>query len=203
MSLLLVFLSGACKSGTSVVSLQPPKQAFMKDDYEKLLSRWTRYAQIIKQLDTTLRVHATFQSPEFIAAYTARWAHVFKLPWNEQQMMARRMNEEWQQWYPFVIAAATMDYDWNDFERKETVWRVTLENDKKDQLIATKLEVRKVINVTIRDFFPYVGRFHRVYDFHFPKTLPDGRPLVRSDTKKLLLRFTGPLGHAELIWRIQ
>ena len=59
--------------------------------------------------------------------------------------MARRMNEEWQQWYPFVIAAATMDYDWNDFERKETVWRVTLENDKKDQLIATKLEVRKVI----------------------------------------------------------
>ena len=63
--------------------------------------------------------------------------------------------------------------------------------------------MEREITPIIVDLFPYVGRFHRVYRVRFPKTLPDGRPLRRSETRRLSIRCAGPLGRAELVWQIR
>lgn len=199
---LLAALS-ACSGAPEPVSLGPARQRFTHEDYEKQRERWTRNGKIIRQLDTTLRVHATCFAPEFTAAYVAHQAHVFKLSGEKRAELAKQLQSRWEQVYVFFVAAATMDYDWNDFDSKRSVWNVSLVNDKDEQVAPQKITSESKNNANIVNSFPFVGRFHRVYWFHFPKSLSDGRPLVRGSTKRLSLRFAGPLGHATLSWQLR
>lgn len=199
----VIALAQACSGGPEQVSLAPASGKISHEDYDKLRGRWTRGTKIIKQLDTTLHLHATFFAPEFSAAYVARQAHTFKLPAEKRAALAARLRKEWSESYPFFIAAATMDYNWNNFERKNPTWSLSLVNDKGEQVAPVEVKVEREITPIIVDLFPFVGRFHRVYWVRFPKTLPDGRPLRRSETRRLSIRCAGPLGRAELVWQIR
>lgn len=192
-----------CSGSTPVVHLEPARQPILHSDYDKIRSLWTRQAKIIKKLDTTLRVHATCFSPEFITAYVARRAHLFRLPKEKADQLRHQLMAQWSERYTFLVAASTIDFDHNDFDRSETIWRVTLENDRGQQLTPINVQSEKKNTATITELFPYVGRFHRVYTFTFPKQNTDGNPLITSSTERFTLHFSGPLGHAELVWRLQ
>ena len=199
----LLLCLGGCSAGPPVVSFAPPVRDYSEQDYKKTRQSWTRNAQIIKTLDTTLRVHATCYSPEFIAAYVAMNAHMFKLSAAARTQLARQLNDEGTKSYSFMVAAATSDFRWNDFERKETIWRVGLVNDRQEQVVPVEIKAAKEISATTVELFPYVDSFYRVYQIRFPKTLPDGRPLIGEETHHFVLRFAGPLGLAELVWRLR
>jgi hypothetical protein len=199
---MLLVLFG-CAERSEVVSLGPPKARVTHESYDKLRERWTRQQKVIKKLDTTLRVHATCFSPEFVAVYTVKRAQIFKLPPGEREALSRQLKEEWSRSYPFLVAMATQDYSWNDLDRKNSVWKVTLANDKKQVVSPSQITAEREVTPTITELFPFVSRFHRVYHLRFPKTLPDGSPLVGADTEQLALRLAGALGHAELTWRLR
>jgi hypothetical protein len=203
--LLFVVLGGlaGCADKTPLLSLKPPERKIPADDYEEYLHRWWRHDKIIKQLDTTLRVNAVFLSPQFAAAYTSKRAEVFKLPPRRVKEVVAELRERWEESYPFIIGAAAMDYTWNDFDRTDSVWRISLENDQGDEVEPVILNSMGDIDATIQEFYPFVDRFHRVYDVRFPKESADGQPLVNAETKKLYLQFAGPLGHSKLEWRIR
>lgn len=192
----------SCGGTTPAVSLAPPKQAISHKDYGKMRERWTRHARIIKKLDTTLRVHATLYSPEFFAAFLARRAEMFKLPRREVERLRSEFEQQSSDQYVFFVGAATIDFDWNDFANKRSVWRVSLANDKDKQVAPDGVRSEK-IDATLRELYPFLGRFHRAYTFRFPRALPDGSRLVDSTTKELRLRFAGPLGETTLEWRLQ
>jgi hypothetical protein len=203
---LLPLLLGAlcCTGGVfQTVNFASPNRALRAADYPAVFDLWTREARIIKELDTTLRIHATCFAPEMIAAYVAKQGEVFRLPATEKQHITEKLTAQWSKGYPFLVAASTMDRDWNDFENKDSVWRITLLNDRHQEVLPSSITVERKANATLMEFFPYIGPFHRVYHFLFPKTLPQGSPLIRATTKYFVLRITGPLGHAELIWHIQ
>ena len=195
-------LALGCGGGTPRVSLAPPDKAPRHQDYDGIRNTWTRNARIIKQLDTTLRVHATLFSPEFSAAYLARRTHMFWLSAETERELSRTLQEPGSKASVFFVAAAPIDSDWNDFDHKRSVWRIALVNDHGDQVDAAEIreENRDAI---LEELFPYFGHFHRAYRLSFPKVLPDGQPLVRGDTRSLALRFAGPLGQAELTWRLR
>ena len=201
LALLSLFGLASCGGSPPIVSLGPPRSAPRYQDYDDLLGRWTRKAQIIKKLDTTLRVNATLFSPEFNAVYVAQRTQMFKLPDDERRKLATELAEQWSRSYVFLVAAATIDFNWNDFNQKRSVWRVSLANDQGDQLDATEIE-RQHENATLKALFPFIGRFHRAYIFRFPKLLPDGRALT-DGSHQLVLRFAGPLGQADLVWRLR
>lgn len=198
----LAALAG-CSSDPGRVSLAAPGSKLTHQDYEQQLARWTRSTKIIKQLDTTLRVHAVLFAPEFTEAYVARHGHVFKLSRTKRTALAASLRQQWSESYLFIVAAATMDYTWNDLERKESVWNLTLANDAREQVSSSEIKAERQISATTIDFFPFVERFHRVYWVRFPRALPDGRPLVRTGTERLSLRLSGSLGHAVLDWQIR
>jgi len=126
---------------------------------------------------------------------------MFKLPHDERQKLAGELAEQWSKSYVFLVAAATIDFSWNDFSHRRSVWRVALANEQGDQLVATQIESEK-IDATLKALFPSIGRFHRAYIFRFPKVLPDGRALT-DGSHRLVLRFAGPLGQADLVWRLR
>ena len=200
-ALALIALAG-CGGSTPPVSLSAPKQKISHRDYEKIRGRWTRDSRIIKKLDTTLRVHATLFSPELNAAYAARRAHMFKLPARERADLERQLNADWSESFVFLVAAATIDQSWNDFGEKRSVWRVSLASERGDQVTASSIRSEPV-NATLKELFPFIGRFHKVYFFRFPRTLPDGGNVLGDSAREVKLRFAGALGQTELVWRIQ
>jgi hypothetical protein len=200
--LLLLALSG-CSSRIPRVSLAPPTKSYAATDYTKVRVRWTRDEHLLKDLDTTLQVNATLWSPDFAAAYVARSALLFKLSGSEEKALAHRFEEEWKAGTTFIVASATADYRWNDFEKKESIWHIALVNDAGELVRPQKITVEKEITATLVDFFPYIGSFYRVYRVHFPKSLPDGRPLAAPGTRQLILRFSGVLGTADLVWQLR
>jgi hypothetical protein len=193
----------ACSGGGAVVSLEPPRVDYTHKDYERVRERWTRRALILKALDTTLQVHATFYSADFAAAFVAENAHLFKLPAAERANLARKMEEERNKTHTFFISAETSDYRWNDFDRSESIWRIALLNDRGEQVSTVDIKRPRDITATLMELFPFIGGFSRVYTIRFPSRLPDGRPLLGADANKAILRFSGPLGCGELSWHLR
>lgn len=199
--LILCTVAG-CGEKRPQVSLAPPRQGISHKDYDGIRQRWTRNSRIIKKLDTTLRVHATLFAPEFNAAYAARRAHMFKLAARDRAELSQRLADQWSKSYAFLVSAATVDVAVNDFDRRRSVWRVSLANDRDGQVVADEIR-RETTDATLKDLFPYIGRFHSAYTFRFPRTLPDGTPLVDDSTRTLTLRFAGALGQTELVWQLR
>ena len=183
-------------------SLAPPPARHSASDYREVRQRWTRSARIIKTLDTTLHVFATLFSLDFASAYLAKRTEVFRLGDAERDALGRELADAADRFYSFFVSAATDDFQWNDFARKESVWHLLLRNDRGEQVSPLEIHADK-ITPTATELFPYVGPFHRVYRVRFPAKLPDGRPLARGDTQSLSLVFTGPLGQADLKWRLR
>lgn len=202
--LMCLLLSG-CSTASQQVSLSRPAKTYQGEDYGQVFSRWTRDDKILqlKDLDTTLRVYATCFAPDYIAAYVARQEQMFKLPRQERGDLSRELNQRWDKAYYFLVGAATSDFKYNDFDARRSIWRIALVNDKQQQVAPLKLVTESAVTATMRDMFPYIGRFSRVYWISFPRALPDGTPLVREDTRHIALRFAGPLGKTELVWRLR
>jgi hypothetical protein len=195
-----------CSSGSRVVSFAPPPEAVSAKDYEKVRDRWTRSGKIFqpKTLDTTLRVHATLYGPEFVSAYVAMSTKLFRLPPHEQVLLKRRLDDETARGHIFFIGASTSDVRWNDFERKPSVWQIVLVNDQQDQVTPDEVRPERELTPTITELFPYVDDFYRAYTIRFPKQpAAGGRPLLRGETERLTLRFSGALGQADLEWRLR
>ena len=202
----LVALGAAgCTPQSPMVNIAPTSHQYGQGAYQRVFTHWTRQAKIIKleRLDTTMRVHATCISPDFIAAYVARYEHLFKLPRRERNRISAEMNDTWKKSYSFTVAAATTDFRWNDFDKKQSIWRIALINDLQQQVAPMEVKAEKIITVTIKEMFPYVGDFFRFYRIRFPRKLSDGTELIRKDTRNLALRFAGPLGKTELVWRLR
>jgi hypothetical protein len=194
-----------CCSGSQVVSFAPPREPLRAEDYERVRDRWTRSGQIVlaKTLDTTLHVDATLYAPEFVGAYVAKNAQLFRLSSQDRAQLERRLDDETARGYVFFVGASTSDSRWNDFERKPSVWHIALVNDQQEQVTPAELKPEREITPTIMELFPYVGDFYRAYTLRFPKQASGGWPLLRSETQRLALRFSGPLGQMDLEWRLR
>ncbi len=206
----LLFVAAAlvvsgCGGGSPRVSLKPPEKRYRGSDYSQLLARWTREAKIInlRRLDTPLRVHATFFSPDFVDAYVARYEELFKISGRERDAKLRQYTEQFKTHYRFTVFAATTDRKWNDLAKKDSVWRVALVNDLEQQVSAAEIRRERRITETTKEFFPHVEPFYQMYTFRFPRLQVDGRPLISAKTRRLVLRFAGPLGTSELVWRLR
>ena len=201
----LALALAGCGGSAPIVSLKPPAKRPRANDYEEQLQRWTRNEKIINltRLDTPLRVHATFFSPEFVDAYVARHEELFKIPGRERDAMLRGYAQAFKEHFTFVVFAATTDRKWNDLHKKDSIWRVALVNDMRQQVAPTDVKRQLTITETTRVLFPQVEPFYLMYTLRFPRLQEDGSPLVGATTRSLTLRFAGPLGKTELVWRMR
>lgn len=195
----------ACATRPPAVTLENPQHPWTAANYYRALERWTRGESItiLRELNTTLRVHATLFSPEFITAYVDKRRKLFKLPRREVRELVARLDKLWEESYPLVMITATHDARWNDFEERKSTWRVWLANNRGERVAPVSIVPRRRLGQTETTLFPHLDHFYHYYEVRFPRVLPDGRPLVRPDTSRLILFVTGPLGVARLVWRLQ
>lgn len=199
----LLLLLPACASTPPKVTLASPERAYRQRDYPQELKRWTRFASILRELDTTLRVHATLRSARFDAALLAKRKALFKLPPKRVADKAAERAKSRADEFTFVVVAATHDSAWNDFGQRNSHWRLALVNDSGQQVEPSKVVLRKRPNATDLAFFPHLEMFYKLYDVRFPRRGAEGQELLTPSTRRLTLRIDGALGSAELVWRLR
>lgn len=190
-----------CAASGPIVSLSPTKTEYATNDYDAISRRWTRSGQLLKELDTKLSIHATLFSPDFLAAYLPYYAALFELSSSQKHALYAEMTRPGH--YEFVVVSDTHDYRQNDFDRDDSIWRLFLVNDREQRVSPIEIKQEKPIRETMRQLFPSISPFSKVYRVSFPQTLPDGTPLVRDRSSHLALRVVGALGNVELRWNFR
>jgi hypothetical protein len=184
---------------------------YTPEDYGRVVNRWTRHARLqndfdrVAPFDTALDVRATFQAWDWRWAYAERYAAVYKLPDGEKAKFLGEQLKEAQEFHEFHIAAEASRYEWTDFlNAKKRIWRIVLFDDSGRELEPAVAWPIKAPLAQEEAFFPYLGGldqpFLTLVTFRFPAHFPDGSPTISPDSKRVTLRFSGPLGTVDLVW---
>ena len=176
---------------------------YAADDYEQVLVKWTRRAEVYDQFQSLAFVTATFRSPDFRKAYTAAYARIMDLTtleagrlWAEEQAAAAASHE-------IMVALYTTDRKWNDLDLATTIWKVRLSAPATgtEEHPAAVTQIRE-ISPQMQRLFPHASPFTKFYVIRFPKKDAAGAETVPSGGGKVVLTLTSGLGKAEVEWAI-
>jgi hypothetical protein len=174
---------------------------YSSDDYPVVYERWTRHEKVVRDTESVLEVWATFKSRDYREAFVARYAEAYALSAADRERLLQAQRELTSATYEFLVTAQSANYRWNDLEKKNSAWRITLVDGKGHEMVPDGFKVEKLPDMFERAFFPVKTPFTKTYSARFPRT-SGGRDdeFVGERTGVVILRFAGPLGHADLEW---
>ena len=159
-------------------------------EYDKALERWSASDKVYHSLETRLIVSATWKSGAFREAYVGEYARRYLLAESERDSMLKKELDAASTYQEFFFAAYTDESRTNDFNKRNTIWRVRLFDDKggfTDPLVLSK---QKDDDPVLHAFFPYFSIWKHGYDVKFAKSA------LSPDTKTLRLQLTSAIADA-------
>ncbi|HEY3587984.1 MAG TPA: hypothetical protein VGK85_12565, partial [Myxococcaceae bacterium] len=165
--------------------------------YQAALSRVTEHREVYTGIDTQLFTAATYQSVDFREARTRRQAMFQTWPEPKLDAALARERADAAQVHELVFGVSIVDRRFDDFDSKNSIWRLSLVTDQGE---VTPLAIRRVgrANQDVRAYYPYLGDFWTMYTVRFPLTTATGMPLVGPTTRALLFRMSSTLGQVEM-----
>jgi hypothetical protein len=193
----------ACTRKT--VRMEEGPREYVSTDYESVLRRWTRDAQLTKvsELDNVLTVTATYESWDFRWAYVVRYAEDYRLTIEQRHALLERSLAETRDSHQFYVALYAQKHKWNDLVAKEPAWIVRLIDDEGSETAPTEIEPVKRPGAIELTYYPYTSPWRSAFRLKFPKVRPDGRPTISAQARWFGLRFAGAQGNDELVWELE
>ena len=192
--LFVLLVLGACAANKEVV----------KPEYSEELDNWTRTVKVFEGFETRLYFSATYKSPSFRESYADRYVESYGLGESYRSALIERETEQGDRYNEFFFTAYTPVDEWNDFEKKESIWRLYLEDDTGARL--TPVSITKLDNSdpVLREFFPYFDIWSSAYIVKFPKYSDAGtEPIPGPNTAFMRLIATGVIGQGQLEWSLK
>ncbi len=194
----VIALAG-CSSGPPTIGDPAPVLADQKVEqaYQALLGRYTGRAEIYSGFDTQLFAGATYQSWAFREARVMRQAAFRSMTDEEIAAHLAKEREVHQKHHEFILGTWVVEPRFDDFDKKDSVWRTALVVEGGEVL---PIDIERVSRVTqdVRAIYPYMGTFWVQYRVKFPTTRADGTPVIPPGTKSVKLTLASPLGKAEM-----
>jgi len=164
--------------------------------YQHVLERFTEHREVYSGIDTRLYCAATYQSSEFREARVRRQALFQTWPEPKLQETLALERAAAAQAHEVVFGVSLVDRKFDDFDSRNTIWRLTLATDQGE---VTPMAIKRVgrANQDLRAYYPYLGDFWTMYTVRFPLTVA-GRPLVGPATQALLFRMSSTQGQVEM-----
>lgn len=161
-------------------------------EYPDALSRWSGTDKAYEKLETRLIVSATWKTGAFREAYADEYARRYLLSDAERDDLKRREYLDGESYHEFFFAAYTPESRWNDFSKRDSIWKLRLydeEGNFVDPLVVTKV---KNDDPKLHAFYPYFTLWTKGYVVKFPKSGLAPAP------KSVRLQFASALGAAEI-----
>ena len=200
--LILLMLLG-CQGLAQIDNAAKSADPYKGSDYPSVSDKWSREARIYRGLDVELIAAATFKSAEFREAYADEYARVFLLTETEKNKLVHDQQAAAAVYHDFLMAAFIPNKKWNDFDKKDSVWKVYLALDGQRQLEALEIRRVKRVNAEISHFYPFITPWKFVYRIRFPQTYPGtDEPVINANTEMVSLVITGVQGTTTMQWEL-
>lgn len=170
------------------------------DDYFKSLEKWSRGQKIYQGLEARLYINATYKTADFRKAYMERYAASYELGPEHVKALSERETEQAEAFNEFFFTAYTPDGTLNDFERRESVWQLYIEDSAGNRARPISITAMDGSEPVIREFFPYFDLWSKAYTVRFPKYADIGGE-ISPEKGPVKLIITGVMGKGELEWR--
>jgi len=196
--ILAAFLVSFALAGCSKKSVRAERPL---PEYSSVLDSQTRSTKIYSGLDTVLFITATYKTMEFREAYVELFVKGFEEDPAYRSALVSKQRDENDLYNEIFFAAYTSEPKFNDFERRDSVWKLYLDDNEGNRL--TPVSVKKVDSADplIRKLFPYLDPWSSGYIVRFPKYSVTGtEPIPGPKTKFLKFVVTGLMGKGEMEW---
>jgi hypothetical protein len=168
-----------------------------EEKYLALLDHYSGKAEIYSGFDTQLFAGVTYQTWPFREARVRRLALFRSMTTTEIDSLLARERAEYEKYNVFVFGTWTVDSRFDDFDKRDSVWRIALVIDGAEVLPEDVVRVSRVTQ-DVRAIYPYMGSFWVQYRARFPRFRKDGTPLIPPGTKRVKLVLASSLGKAEM-----
>ena len=199
--IIIITLCLGCRVFEPVERLKESYDPYHGGQYKASLTDWSREARIYRGLGVELIATATFKSSKFRDAYSNEYARTYKLTGSEKTKLLKDQKNAALAYNDFLLAAYVPDKKLNDFNKKDSIWKIYLTVGKGGLL--KPLEIRKIkkVDAVITHFFPYITPWESVYLVRFPVISPAaGKSMIDGGAEHIKLIITGVLGSAEMVW---
>lgn len=172
-------------------------------DYYDTLNQWTKSQRIYEGLESRLYVHATYKSMVWRKAYIDEYARRYRLSEDLKEAMLFRELEIYRLYNEFFISAYTPTDEWNDFDKKDSIWKLYLTDEVTGRLDAVEIKKIDSKDPLHREFFPFLDAWSSGYVVRFPRYDSKGAgPVGEDESNALTLIIGGVKGRGELKWQL-
>jgi hypothetical protein len=193
---------GCGMSKPMVVDFSETPREYTPRDYDNVYRRWTRHERVLTDyVDVGLEVWATFKSWDFREAYIERYAAIYSLSDADRTTLRQAQLETFRKGYEFHVTAQSTSFAWNDLEKSNSPWRVTLVDALGHELAPEYIRVEKLPDAYERAFFPTKNPFTKTYSIRFSVPAAGTSDFAGLKSGSIMLRFASPLGRVEPVWR--
>jgi hypothetical protein len=199
-------LLSALSCGTSkppVVNFSASPADYRAADYQAVYERWMRHEKVTHNLESALEVWAVYKSLDYREAFVARYAEAYGLGQDDRERLRQTQLEAAGTSYEFVLTAQSANYRWNDLEKKNSPWRVSLLDGAEREITAEEVRVEKFPDLFEREFYPAKTPFTKTYVVRFSRAAGKDDGFTGDRSGRVVLRFASPLGRADLVWSSQ
>jgi hypothetical protein len=193
-------LVGCAQSASKPVNFSDATRNYRSSDYSSVYESWTRHAKLWREVGTVIEAWATYKSWDFRQAYVSYYASVYDLSDSDRATLLRSQLDASRASHEFHVAVQMTTDKWNDLERKNSPWRVTLLDASGGELGPTSIQTVKLPELYESQFYPSRTEFTRTYEISFARTGSGGQPFSGPASGRLILRFASPVGRIELVW---
>jgi hypothetical protein len=199
-AILLALATGCGNAKPVLVDFSTAERDYRATDYESVYKRWTRHERVVHEVEYALDMWATFRTSDFRQAFVARYAERYALSDEDRARLLQGQMEAARGSYEFLATAQSANYRWNDLEKKNSVWRVTLLDALGNTLSPQSIRVEKLPEMFELEFYPVKTPFTKTYLIHFD-TPAEPVGFEGEKTGRVILRVAGPWGQADFVWQ--
>lgn len=186
--------------GPRPVDFSEANRHFGAGDYDRVRKAWSRHAKVVKDVGTVIELWAVLKSWEFRQAFIERYARVYSSSDEAKRALYTAQLEASHREYEFHIAAQMTDWKWNDLEKPNSPWRLSMIDGAGVEVAPRTIEVLRLPDLYESQLFPERTEFSRTYLVHFDRAEAHAAGFSGGQSGQIALRAMSPLARAEVVW---
>ena len=132
-----------------------------------------------------------------------RRTRLLGLPGSEARRLEVEHQERNQRFHEFIVSVYTAERRWNDFDATPSMWRISLANDRRQEVSPVEVIRQDLRTGDLQAYFPYITVFQQAYLVRFPKqSLELGSSVIDPTTRSFSLRLMSGIAVSELTWAL-